>query len=71
MEEKEKLRQQGDTGSRERTRLKNTIEEKNQELEKVKRDQEVHISRIEDMRREVRAPLRLIFLRLISTRRIL
>ena len=53
LEEKEKQRQQGDTPSRELTRLRNTIEDKNQELEKVKRDQEVHISRMEDIRREV------------------
>jgi len=51
MEEKDQ-RQLGDSGSRERTRLKNLIEETTKELEKVKREEEIHRSHIEDIRRE-------------------
>jgi len=52
LEDKEKHRQQGDTGAREKTRLFNLIEEKNQQLDKANRDVEVHVSRMEDIRKE-------------------
>ena len=38
----------------ERSRLKDIIEEKNQQLEKVKREEETHRDHIDNIRREVR-----------------
>lgn len=52
LEEKE-LRHSGENWYIERSRLKDIIEEKNQQLEKVKRDEEMHRNHIDNIRREV------------------
>ena len=51
-EEKE-LRHTGENWYIERSRLKDIIEEKNQQLEKTKRDEEMHRDHIDNIRREV------------------
>ncbi|XP_032785045.2 myosin-11 isoform X1 [Daphnia magna] len=51
LEEKE-LRHSGENWYIERSRLKDIIEEKNQQLEKVKRDEEMHRNHIDNIRRE-------------------
>lgn len=51
-EEKE-LRHTGENWYIERSRLKDIIEEKNQQLEKIKRDEEMHRDHIDNIRREV------------------
>lgn len=52
LEEKE-LRHSGENWYIERSRLKDIIEEKNQQLEKIKRDEELHRDHIDNIRREV------------------
>ena len=52
LEEKE-LRYAGDGWILERTRLKDIIEEKNQQLERLKRDEEAHRDHIDTLRRDV------------------
>ena len=52
MEEKE-LRHAGEGWYLERSRLKDIIDEKNQQLEKMKRDQDLHRDHIDNIRREV------------------
>jgi len=52
LEEKE-LRHSGENWYIERSRLKDIIEEKNQQLEKIKRDEEMHRDHIDNIRREV------------------
>ncbi|XP_046633192.1 trichohyalin-like isoform X2 [Daphnia pulicaria] len=51
LEEKE-LRHSGENWYIERSRLKDIIEEKNQQLEKIKRDEELHRDHIDNIRRE-------------------
>ncbi|XP_059351454.1 trichohyalin-like isoform X3 [Daphnia carinata] len=51
LEEKE-LRHSGENWYIERSRLKDIIDEKNQQLEKIKRDEEMHRDHIDNIRRE-------------------
>ena len=53
LEQKGQL-QTSETWNVERGRLKNIIEEKTQQIEKIKRDEEIHRDHIDNIRREVR-----------------
>ena len=53
LEEKD-LRQSGENWYKEKERLKTIIDEKTQQLEKLKKEEETHRDHIDNIRREVR-----------------
>lgn len=50
--EERDTRQNGENWYKERTRLKDIIDEKNQQIEKLKKDEETHRDHIDNIRRE-------------------